>query len=277
LIVPVPFHQRAARLKAIPHTSFLFPVMRPADLQQSTVRLTARRWLSRCRISAVLLLGSVCVTHAQQDAARPAGALAQTDLTAGFVETASQRFAVPAPWIRAVLQAESGGVVHAVSPTGAMGLMQIMPETWIELRSRYGLGSDPYDPHDNIIAGTAYLRELLDRYGEGGFLAAYNAGPGRYEEHLATGKPLPSETLAYISAITSLPGSASLDGANSAASWTSSSLFVAKASAVFTSHQPPADKPEDRRSTNGFVPTATAYAPHSDGLFARKSDRTARP
>jgi len=175
------------------------------------------------------------------------------------------------------MQAESGGVVHAVSPMGAMGLMQIMPDTWTELRSRYSLGSDPFDPHDNIIAGSAYLRELLDRYGEGGFLAAYNAGPGRYEEHLVTGKPLPSETLAYISAITSLTGSASVDGANSAASWASSSLFVAKTSAGFASHQLPPDKPEDRRSTNGILLTATAHAPHSDGLFAHKSDRTARP
>ena len=97
-----------------------------------------------------------------------------------------------------------------VSPKGAMGLMQIMPDTWAELRSRYGLGPDPYDPHDNIIAGTAYLRELLDRYGERGFLAAYNAGPSRYEEHLATGRPLPSETLSYMAAVTSLSGSASM-------------------------------------------------------------------
>jgi hypothetical protein len=175
------------------------------------------------------------------------------------------------------MQAESGGAVHAVSPMGAMGLMQIMPDTWAELRSRYGLGPDPFDPHDNIIAGTAYLRELLDRFGERGFLAAYNAGPSRYEEHLATGKPLPSETLAYISAIASLPDTASLDRANSAASWTSSSLFIATKSAGFTPARLPADEPQDRRSTNGTVLTATAHVPHSDGLFAHKSDRTARP
>ena len=277
LIVPVFLRQCAAQLKAIPHTSFPFPVICPADLQQPTVRLTTGRPLSLCGICAALLLGFTNVSHAQQDAAHPAGALAPADLTAGFVETASQRFAIPVSWIRAVLQAESGGVVHAVSPKGAMGLMQIMPDTWAELRSRYGLGPDPYDPHDNIMAGTAYLRELLDRYGEGGFLAAYNAGPSRYEEHLATGKPLPPETLAYMSAVTSLPDSASADGANSAASWTSSSLFVAKTSAGFTSHQPAPDKPEDRRDTNGIVLTATAHSPHSDGLFARKSDRTARP
>ena len=75
------------------------------------------------------------------------------------------------------MRVESLGDPLALSPKGAMGLMQIMPDTWSELRSRYGLGADPYDPHDNIIAGAAYLRELHDRYGERGFLAAYNAGP----------------------------------------------------------------------------------------------------
>ena len=71
------------------------------------------------------------------------------------------------------------GDVRAISPRGAIGLMQIMPETWAGLRQRYGLGADPYDAHDNIIAGAAYLRELHDRYGIPGFLAAYNAGPSR--------------------------------------------------------------------------------------------------
>ena len=79
---------------------------------------------------------------------------------------AAQRFAIPASWIRAVMRVESFGDPRALSPKGAMGLMQIMPDTWSELRSRHGLGADPYDPHDNIIAGAAYLRELHDRYGE---------------------------------------------------------------------------------------------------------------
>ena len=111
----------------------------------------------------------------------------------------------------------------AVSPKGAMGLMQIMPQTWAELRRRYGLGEDPYDPHDNIMAGAAYLRELHDRFGKRGFLAAYNAGPGRYEEHLATGRPLPSETLSYMAAVESLLGWNLGEGDSpAAASWTSS-------------------------------------------------------
>lgn len=108
-------------------------------------------------------------------------------LFAGFINEASQRFAIAPNWIRSVQSIESAGDVHARSPKGAMGLMQIMPATWAELRERYNLGNDPYDPHDNILAGTAYLRELLDRYGSPGVFAAYNAGPSRYEEHLAGG------------------------------------------------------------------------------------------
>jgi soluble lytic murein transglycosylase-like protein len=87
-----------------------------------------------------------------------------------------------------------------------MGLMQLMPGTWVELSVRYGLGLDPFDPRDNILAGTAYLKEMHDRFGSAGFLAAYHAGPARYEQHLATGQPLPPETTAYIAAVTPLFG-----------------------------------------------------------------------
>jgi len=121
-----------------------------------------------------------------------------------FIEEASDRFAVPAPWIRAVIQMESGGDEHAISPRGAMGLMQLMPGTWVELGVRYGLGLDPFYPRDNVFAGTAYLREMHNRFGSAGFLAAYHAGPSRYEQHLATGQPLPPETVAYVTAVTPL-------------------------------------------------------------------------
>lgn len=123
---------------------------------------------------------------------------------AQFIEKASGRFAVPARWIRTVMLAESGGDEHAISSRGAMGLMQLMPSTWVELSVRYGLGLDPFDPRDNISAGTAYLREMHDRFGSAGFLAAYHAGPARYEQHLATGQPLPPETTAYVAAVTPL-------------------------------------------------------------------------
>ena len=99
---------------------------------------------------------------------------------ADHIAEAAKRFKLPAAWIRAVLRAESAGDPRAISPKGAMGLMQIMPGTWADLRARHRLGGDPYDPHDNIIAGAAYIRELFDRYGSPGWIAAYNAGPSRY-------------------------------------------------------------------------------------------------
>ncbi len=96
------------------------------------------------------------------------------------------------------MHVESTNDVRAVSPKGAMGLMQVMPATWEELRAKHGFGDDPFEPRDNILAGAAYLREMLDRFGRKGFLAAYNAGPTRYEQHLATGRPLPRETVDYV-------------------------------------------------------------------------------
>jgi soluble lytic murein transglycosylase-like protein len=84
--------------------------------------------------------------------------------------------------------------------------MQLKPGTWTELSVRYGLGLDPFDPQDNILAGTAYLKDMHDRFGSAGFLAAYHAGPSRYEQHLAAVRPLPAATVTYIAAVTSLLG-----------------------------------------------------------------------
>ena len=117
------------------------------------------------------------------------------------IAEASQRFGIPARWIEAVIMAESSGDPKAVSPKGAMGLMQLMPETWAELRDQHDLGADPFDPRTNILAGTAYLRAMQDRFGHPALFAAYNAGPGRYEDHLREGKPLPAETRAYVARI----------------------------------------------------------------------------
>ena len=115
---------------------------------------------------------------------------------ASHVAEASQRFGLPEQWIYTVMRTESAGRVGAVSSAGAMGLMQLMPGTWARQRTRFGLGADPFDPRDNIMAGTSYLREMYDSYGAPGFLAAYNAGPGRYEGWRDRGHPLPAETRA---------------------------------------------------------------------------------
>ena len=117
------------------------------------------------------------------------------------IAVASQRFGIPEQWVEAIMRVESAGNPFATSPAGAMGLMQIMPDTWRTLRSRYGLGADPYKPGDNITGGVAYLRELLDRYGAPDFLAAYNAGLERLDDHLRTGRPLPDETQRYLATL----------------------------------------------------------------------------
>lgn len=126
---------------------------------------------------------------------------APLDQFQAHIKEAAQRFSIPESWVRAVIIAESNGDPRAVSPRGAMGLMQLMPGTWDELREQHGLGTDPYDPRTNILAGTAYLKAMYERFGSPGLFAAYNAGPGRYAEYLRTGKPLPAETRAYVAGI----------------------------------------------------------------------------
>jgi len=126
----------------------------------------------------------------------------QEDPWGPYIREASARFRVPGHWVRAVMHQESGGEQQATSPVGAMGLMQVMPATYEELRGRYQLGDDPYDPHNSILAGTAYIREMYDRFGAPGFLAAYNAGPDRVDSYLAGRAVLPDETVNYLAAIT---------------------------------------------------------------------------
>ena len=120
---------------------------------------------------------------------------------AAYISEAARRFGRPEAWVRAVMQAESGGLADSKSSAGAIGLMQIMPEAYAELRARYGLGANAYDPHDNIIAGTAYMSEMIELFGVPNFLAAYNAGPARLEAHLRRGRPLPRETQQYLAQI----------------------------------------------------------------------------
>jgi soluble lytic murein transglycosylase-like protein len=173
------------------HSSFSFPAMLDVA-DRPAANSHARKFCRAICIAAAVALLAGRIVHAEP--ASTSTAQVAPDPVAAPVAEAAQRSGIPASWIRAVMQAESGGDARAVSSKGAMGLMQIMPETWATLRLRYGLGADPFDPHDNIIVGAAYLRELHDRYGSPGFLAAYNAGPARYEDHLATGQPLPAET-----------------------------------------------------------------------------------
>ena len=123
-----------------------------------------------------------------------------------YIHDASSRFSVPQRWIRAVMHQESGGHEYLngqpiTSGAGAMGLMQLMPATYADLQAQYGLGSDPFEPHDNILAGTAYIRQMYQKYGAPAFLAAYNAGPQRLEDYLYKGRTLPNETVDYVASI----------------------------------------------------------------------------
>jgi soluble lytic murein transglycosylase-like protein len=133
------------------------------------------------------------------------GATTAVDLArwSTLITEAARRFRVPAAWIRAVISAESAGLTMwngqpIMSSAGAVGLMQLMPKTYEEMQNRYGLDPNLNDPRDNILAGTAYLREMFDRFGYPGCFAAYNAGPGRYGAYLKEGRPLPDETVRYL-------------------------------------------------------------------------------
>ncbi|PWI54362.1 lytic transglycosylase [Rhizobium phaseoli] len=200
--------------------------------------------------------------------------IAQSDPWAAYVSEAAKRFAIPDRWIRAVMRIESAGDRHAVSPKGAMGLMQIMPATWDELRARYRLGDDPFDARDNILAGAAYLAELHDLYGSPGFLAAYNAGPRRYERHLVSGNPLPTETVDYLAKIVPLIDAKAAVVVQNAdrlphSRWAKSSLFFAR-TAVENGGAPADNNPSDRSSSRRRVVDLSALAASSDGPFVRR-------
>lgn len=194
-----------------------------------------------------------------------------SDLHGAAIAEASVRFAIPEHWIRAVMQAESAGDPHAVSHAGAMGLMQVMPGTWSVLREDHGLGADPFDPRDNIIAGTAYLRAMLDRYGTvGGMLAAYNAGPGRYDAYLSEGRPLPAETRAYVAMLAPrLDGKAPLPNRATVADWREAGLFADSSAAhpLQNGGSPDADRPA--RETGPAAP--------NPGIFVARPDAETRP
>jgi D-alanyl-D-alanine carboxypeptidase len=125
-----------------------------------------------------------------------------------YISEAAARYDIPQQWIRAVMQQESGGEEQAVSPVGAIGLMQVMPDTYAGLQEANGLGDDPFNPHDNILAGAAYIKQMYDIYGSPGFLAAYNAGPEDLDAYIAGTAPLPDETVNYLAAVTPNLGNA---------------------------------------------------------------------
>ncbi len=173
--------------------------MAPKEIRALSRRRRRRSAFCTAMLASMTALVAVSLSqaHAAEVAECGLSSPQSPEAVAHATDEASRRFHIPPQWIRAVMRAESYGDACAVSVKGAIGLMQIMPATYEELRLKHALGPDPFNPGDNILAGAAYLSEMFERYGEEGFLAAYNAGPHRYEDYLQ-GRPLPAETISYV-------------------------------------------------------------------------------
>lgn len=243
-------------------------------------------------LAASLSLPGTFVASAAAQAG-PAGQPVQRGIYDDAIAEAAARFHLPVAWISAVMRAESAGNYRAVSRAGAIGLMQIMPSTWDALSARYALGSDPFDPRANILAGAAYLREMIDRYGDLAVaLAAYNAGPGRVDEHRASGRPLPGETLAYVARI--VPRVDTADSIRLSAlpaidpfAWRGAALFAAQVSARSNSTATPNNSPAAVVPSAGvglsrlalpssLLPPLVHAGPRASGLFVPRAGLSAR-
>ncbi|WP_342587372.1 lytic transglycosylase domain-containing protein [Consotaella salsifontis] len=211
----------------------------------------------------------------------PPERIATVDPVGAAITGASQRFGIPPHWIRAVIAAESNGDADAISPAGAMGLMQVMPDTWQQMRTEMGLGSDPFDTRDNILAGTAYLRTMLDRYGSPGFLAAYNAGPRRYEENLLLGRPLPAETQTYVAKLAPMIGADASGSypeiAAAPVDWTQSPLFVRSSNVTPAAAPRRADGQTGAAAAASLLRLFSPRKPPPDGLFVRITPTEGQP
>ena len=182
-----------------------------------------KRWA--CAVSATLIMAVSTAASASMPLRPPGCGVSQWQ---SFIDEAADRFSLRGEYIRAVLHAESAGCTEmngkpTVSSAGALGLMQLMPRVWREQRKRLGLGDDPHDPRDNILAGAGYLSELVKRFSWPGASAAYHAGPARYDEYLTSGRPLPRATLEYVARVERLllnrsSDSAPVDGESMSAS-----------------------------------------------------------
>jgi soluble lytic murein transglycosylase-like protein len=182
-------------------------------------------------------------------AATPAKA-DEVDRWRPMIEEASTRFGIPTSWIERVMRSESRGLTmlngHPIrSRAGAMGLMQLMPATWTDMRARLGLGTNPDDPRDNILAGTFFLRLMYDRFGYPGLFGAYNAGPGAYAAWLAGNRRLPAETVTYLGTVSGTAQPMSL----ASQSAVPPPLFVVRRTVA-----------EDRSSPSATEPQASLFA-----------------
>lgn len=238
------------------------------------------------RIALLLLSGLPLGLIESGDAfAQPVVAMQQESEQsfAAHIAEAAQSFGIPERWIVAVLGAESAGDTHAVSHAGARGLLQVMPSTWDDLRARYRLGSDPFDPRDSVLAGAAYLREMYDRYGTiPAMLAAYNAGPDRYDEYLTTGRPLPAETRAYVDQLAPALGFATQSVDASAAlppppDWREAPLFVPRSNDRRPAVDRTIENPSARNSASVPVQDGTKNPSDPTAMFVVQNTRRGTP
>jgi len=257
------------------------------------------RFASRSRSSVVRLAGASVLTGALPSLfpvtavltvtpAAAANAPAPAHPYAAHVTEAALRFGIPEAWIWAVMRVESNGDPAAISHAGAIGLMQITPGTWAILTARYGLGGNPWDVRANINAGAAYLREMVDRYGDlPAAFAAYNAGPGRVDDWRLRGRPLPAETIAYVAKVEPILGisgiaSPAAPRAPATPSWCEATLFVVRGDGATDSSEAASDpapvvQPGGTISVpasplSGFPPRLSLPASH--GLFIPLSGRS---
>jgi len=242
---------------------------RTANRRRPAVRL-------RFVVLGAVLIGSIAGTagvYSRPAIQFAAGISQPASPFADYIVEASHRFNIPATWIQAVIRVESADNPRALSPKGAIGLMQIMPSTWQDLRVRYGLGADPYDPRDNIMAGAAYLREMYDRFGSPGFLAAYNAGPERYAAHLAARAVLPVEAQNYLALLAPMVGAPlserpTVDGSIKL-HWRSATLFVSLIDRPLSGLVSASSLLPLHPSQRVLAVDLSALVPPSKGLFAR--------
>ena len=213
-------------------------------------------------ISVLALLAAACPTGAQ-----PAGRPMVTGCAVHAAEAAS-RSGLSVDIVMRVMMAESGGNPRIVSSKGAMGCMQIMPATWGDLSARYNLGADPFDARRNMIGGAMYLAELTARYGMAGAIAAYNAGPGRYERYAAGRATLPAETIAYAARIGTGVSAASAEAAPPR--WQEASLFLVAAVKSASAIAPTiVGRANVRRTVDPLFPLAKQTATESELSAAR--------
>ena len=142
--------------------------------------------------------------EAQETKAQPAESVQHTEYrelaastgdTGAMIQAASEKFGVDPRLLSAVAETESGGNQDAVSAAGAIGVMQLMPDT------AAGLGVNPYDKQQNIEGGAKYIRQMLDTFGGDvqKAVAAYNAGPQAVRDY--GGVPPYRETQNYVNKV----------------------------------------------------------------------------